>query len=314
MRACFEKTILAARPFAAPRWCNKMSFPVDGRLALLCALAVSMATPSFAQMGDMPDADALETQSEPLDLNKLDPSIDWSVLGRDASTFIDAQGRTITVVPTSRDTSPKWNRTINRDGSAAVTASRALPTVWDTRVGMDFGLAPPPSPLITPDRLVAGGAADQSSGVAWARATAPGLNLPIGWDRTSIDARFDPLQEQSRFGSRFSRSLPLGEDMSVTMESGFAVTHLRAQPLPNDLSGGHTVNILDSERLAKLNFLTTGTSIGAGSRKSSVDDVWLNSLSAEQKLFGGLSITGSISETAEGETDKSLTAGFKRSW
>jgi hypothetical protein len=189
-----------------------------------------------------------------------------------------------------------------------------LPTVWDTRVGVDFGLAPAPSPLTTPERLLAGTHADESRGVAWARTTAPGLDLPLGWDKTSLDARFDPLQEQSRFGSRFSRSLPLGEEMSVTMESGFAVTHLRTQPLPNELSGGETLNVFDTERLARLNVLATGTSFGAGSRKSSADDVWLNSLSAEQKLFGGLSITGTVSETAEGDTDKSLTAGFKRKW
>jgi hypothetical protein len=80
------------------------------------------------------------------------------------------------------------------------------------------------------------------------------------------------------------------------------------------LSGGETLNVFDTERLAKLNFLATGTILGAGSRKSSADDVWLNSLSAEQKLFGGLSITGTVSETVDGETDKSLTAGFRRKW
>ncbi len=204
-----------------------MSFPVDGRLALLCALAVLLAQPTFAQSEDTPEPDVIEAEPEPLDLDKLDPAIDWSVLGRDASSFIDAQGRKITVVPTSRDLTAKWNRTENRDGSAAITVNRPLPIVWDTRVGVDFGMAPAPSPLTTPERLLAGAHAEQSSGVAWARTTAPGLDLPLGWDKTSLDARFDPLQEQSRFGSRFSRSLPLGEEMSVTMESGFAVTHLR---------------------------------------------------------------------------------------
>jgi hypothetical protein len=293
-----------------------MSFPVDGRLALACALVLLSVVPSLAQSQDIAPADseALGTDAEPLDLSKLDPAIDWSVLSRDANSFTDFEGKAITIVPTSRETTAKWNRTENRDGSSAVTVNRAVPTVWDTKVGMDFGLAPAPSPLMTPDRLLAGSTADQSSGVAWARTTAPGLDLPIGWDKASLDARFDPVQEQSKFGSRFSRSLPLGEEISVTMESGFAVTHLRAQPLPHEMSGGDTINVLDTDRLAKLNFLATGTSIGAGSRKSSVDDVWLNSLSAEQKLFGGVSITGTLSETPDGETNKSLTAGFKRNW
>jgi hypothetical protein len=292
-----------------------MSFPVDGRLALACALAFLPAHSLFAQTREVPPAEieSLDAGTEPLDLSKLDPSIDWSVLGRDASSFIDSQGRTITIVPTTREVTAKWNRTENRDGSSAVTVNRPLPTVWDTKVGVDFGLAPAPSPMMTPERLLAG-TSDQSTGIAWANTTAPGLNLPIGWDKASLDARFDPTQDQSKFGSRFSRSLPLGEQISVTMESGFAVTHLRAQPLPHEMSGAQTVNVLDTERLAKLNFLATGTSLGAGSRKSSTDDVWLNSLSAEQKLFGGLSITGTVSETLEGDTSKSLTAGFKRNW
>jgi hypothetical protein len=36
--------------------------------------------------------------------------------------------------------------------------------------------------------------------------------------------------------------------------------------------------------------------------------------SAEQKLFDGASITASVGETPQGVTNKSLTAGFKRSW
>jgi hypothetical protein len=31
-------------------------------------------------------------------------------------------------------------------------------------------------------------------------------------------------------------------------------------------------------------------------------------------LFDGVSISGSVGETAQGVTNKSLTAGFKRSW
>jgi hypothetical protein len=47
---------------------------------------------------------------------------------------------------------------------------------------------------------------------------------------------------------------------------------------------------------------------------SSADDKWLRKIGAEQKLFDGVSISGSVGETAQGVTNKSLTAGFKRSW
>jgi len=280
-----------------------MSFPIGGKLVFACALAVAAAGPSLAQSDDV-----AAVEPAPLDLTKLDPAIDWSALNWDASSLVDFQGKAITIVPTRRESLTKWNRAENRDGSSAVTVNRALPAAWDTKVGVDFAVPAAPSPLTTPERLLAGSSAE-STGVAWASTTAPALNLPLGWDKASVDARFDPLQDQSTLGTRFSRSLPFGQQMSLTMQSGFAVTH--HDPLPSETADA---NVFDTEGLAKLNFLATGTSIGAGSRKSSVDDVWLNSFVAEQKLLGGLSVAGSVTETLDGPANKSLTAGFKRNW
>jgi hypothetical protein len=50
---------------------------------------------------------------------------------------------------------------------------------------------------------------------------------------------------------------------------------------------------------------------GARRRRS----IWLRTLSAEQKLFGGpFSVTGSVSETGTGDLSKSLKASFERTW
>jgi hypothetical protein len=261
--------------------------------------------------------DAQEAAAE-LDIGDpaADPNLDWSVLDIDAAALADiiARRKPVPLKSGTESGATEWKRTERRDGSAAITAKRQLPTMWDSRVGVDLKVAPQPSPIESPERLLARTPSEQSGGVAWASTTAPALNLPIGWDKASIDARLDPSQEQGRLDSRISKSLPLNEQVSVTMESGFAVTHLRTQPLPSELNGGHTTTIYDTERLAKLNFRGTGTTLAAGTKKSTADDVWLNSLSAEQKLPGGLNITGTISETREGDTSKSLTAGFKRTW
>jgi hypothetical protein len=40
----------------------------------------------------------------------------------------------------------------------------------------------------------------------------------------------------------------------------------------------------------------------------------LRSVGAEQKIFNGLNISGSVSETATGGFDKTLAAGFKKTW
>jgi hypothetical protein len=48
---------------------------------------------------------------------------------------------------------------------------------------------------------------------------------------------------------------------------------------------------------------------------SSTEERLLPSVSAEQKLFDTpLSVTGTISQRPTGETDRSITAGFKKSW
>ncbi len=70
-----------------------------------------------------------------------------------------------------------------------------------------------------------------------------------------------------------------------------------------------------SSQALHFNILPTDTSVSLGADISSIDDKWLRTLSAEQKLFGGpFSVTGSVSETPAGEISKSLKAGFKQSW
>jgi hypothetical protein len=69
-----------------------------------------------------------------------------------------------------------------------------------------------------------------------------------------------------------------------------------------------------TEQSAKLSIADTGTSFMAGQTLSTTDDKWLRKIGAEQKLFDGVSISGSIGETAQGATSKSISAGYKRSW
>jgi hypothetical protein len=52
----------------------------------------------------------------------------------------------------------------------------------------------------------------------------------------------------------------------------------------------------------------------AGQSLSTTDDKWLRKVGAEQKLFDGVTVSGSIGETAQGTANKSISAGFKRSW
>jgi hypothetical protein len=87
---------------------------------------------------------------------------------------------------------------------------------------------------------------------------------------------------------------------------------LSAVPVPG--IAGHPVRNYQTEQSAKLSITDTGTSFIAGQTLSSTDDKWLRKIGAEQKLFGDVSISGSIGETAQGTANKSLTAGFRHSW
>ena len=193
-----------------------------------------------------------------------------------------------------------------RGGKATIPLARpGASTGWDAKVGVDYRKPSIPAAEFQPGELTAGAIPDQSIGVAWANVTAPGLDSPLGWDKTAIETRLDPAQEQGRLGATLSRSVPFGESFAVTLQNGYSVT--RTHP---DAAQSWATN-----QALRFNVLPTDTSLSLGAAISSTDDKWLRTLSAEQKLFGGpLSVTGSVSETASGDTSKSLRAGFKRTW
>jgi hypothetical protein len=172
---------------------------------------------------------------------------------------------------------------------------------WNGKAGIDYSKPSIPAVTFQPEQLLAGAVPDQSTGVAWATITAPGLEAPLGWDKTSIETRVDPSQEQGKLGTTLSRSVPVGEDVSLTLQNGVSVT--RALPTATG-----QVHSWASSQALRFNILPTDTSVSLGADISSTDDKWLRTLSAEQKLFGGpFSVTGSVSETATGDISKSLS-------
>ena len=160
------------------------------------------------------------------------------------------------------------------------------------------------------EKLANGGSQPQSSGTAWAAITAPGVGSI--WDKTAVEARVDPSQEQSKLGTSLSKSLPLSEQYSLTLQNGYNMIQQGIVPVPG--IAGRPMRNYETDQSAKLSIADTGTSFTAGQTLSSTDDKWLRKIGAEQKMFGGVSISGSIGETPLGTANKSLTAGFKQSW
>jgi len=204
-------------------------------------------------------------------------------------------------------------RTDNPDGSSKMSVGRKLPTEWDAKVGADFNLAAPASnDVYRPDRMFQDPNA-RSTGSAWANLSMPGLSAPFGWDKTTLEARVDPLHEQGKFGTRFSRSVPVGNNFSVILEDGYAVTPaLRngATPPPP----GAAPETWETDKTARLKVAPTDTTFSIGKKMNGVDQKWLNTFGAEQKVMGPLTIKGAVNETPTGAFDRSIAAGFKTTW
>jgi len=279
--------------------------------------AHAQAVPS----GESPDTAAAETaapvanEADDKDADIKDLELDWSLLNVDVTT--------LTTSPASKDRlAPKagagsemsWSSSQKPNGSAAVSVKQSVSPFLDTRIGADMTVARQPSILtsseLLSEKLANGGSQPQSSGTAWAAIAAPGVGSI--WDKTAVEARLDPAQEQSKLGTSLSKSLPLSEQYSLTLQNGYNFIQQGVVPVPG--IPGHPVRTYETDQSAKLSITDTGTSLMAGQTLSSTEDKWLRKVGAEQKLFDGVSISGSIGETSSGASNKSLTAGFKRSW
>jgi hypothetical protein len=298
---------------------------------MLAAAAVALAVGGIAQAGEIEPAEppsdiAAETDAtaDIPDVAAFDESeawagpIDWAAVDwRADSAPMPGSARARRDAPPPRSAAATvWSRLESADGSAAVTVKHALPLDWDSKIGADFSLAPPPNARpgpVNPAALLPGSATEPSAGAAWATLSTPAIAAPVRLDRASVEARFDPTRETGRLGVSASRSLTFGRDVALTLQGGYAATgtFVAAAGIPAPVGGAR---IYSTEQAAKLTFLPTQTAIAAGGTISTADARWLNSLSAEQRLFAGASIVGSISEVPDGPTTASIIARYRRSW
>ncbi|MFL6839004.1 MAG: hypothetical protein ACJ8FZ_17135, partial [Bradyrhizobium sp.] len=239
--------------------------------------------------------------------------LDWSQLNIDASTLSapDPKGRTAPKRAASSDTS--WSSNEKPNGTSAVSVKQSLSPFWDTRIGADMTVARQGTlrtSEILSEKLANGGSLPQSSGTAWAAISAPGVASI--WDKSSVEARLDPGSEQSKLGTSLSKSVPLSEQYSLTLQNGYNVVQQGIVPVPGIIS--HPSRNYETDQSAKFSISDTGTSFIAGQTLSTADDKWLRKVGAEQKLFDGVTVSGSIGETPQGIANRSFSAGFKRSW
>ena len=293
---------------------------------LVAAFGFAVAFPAFGQSVwpvDKPPAEAAadpatadDTQANASDdiMKDIDVSkLDWSQLNVDAATLAErSAAKARTGKPNQPGSELSWSNNSKANGGSDVSVKQSVSPFWDTRVGADMTVAPEPTTMseLLSEKAANGGNRPQSGGSAWAAITAPGA---AGiWDKTAVEARVDPGQEQSKLGTSISKSVPLKDDYSLTLQNGYNMTQQGLVPVPG-LASRPTRNY-ETDQSAKLSVGDTGTSVTAGQTLSSSHDKWLRKIGAEQKLLDGVTVSGSVGETAQGATNKSVTAGFKRSW
>jgi hypothetical protein len=256
----------------------------------------------------VPDPSEIDIMKD-IDVSKLD----WSLLNTDLWPLTAPEPKQSAAANSADDTKASWSSSDRPNGTSAVSVKQSITPFWDTRIGADMTVARQGTLTNSEqlsEKLANGGSLPQSSGSAWAAISAPGIGSI--WDKTSVEARVDPGQEQSRLGTTLSKSLPLDEQYSLTLQNGYNLIQQGIVPVPGIIS--HPSRSYEADQSAKLSITDTGTTFIAGQTMSTSDDKWLRRVGAEQKLLDGVTISGSIGETPSGAASTSVSAGFRRSW
>jgi hypothetical protein len=286
-------------------------------ITLASALAAAAQTPPADEddaEGPVVEAATAPDVNNPDIMKDIDVSkLDWSQLDLDAMPLTGVAPKPRAAAKATASADAAWSANEKRNGTSAVSVKQSLTPFWDTRIGADMTVARQGTLTASEalsEKLANGGSAPQSSGSAWAAITAPGVASL--WDKTAVEARVDPSQEQSKLGTSLSKSVPLSEQYSLTLQNGYNLIQQGIVPVPGIAS--HPARSYETDASAKLSIAGTGTSFMAGQTLSTNDDKWLRKIGAEQKLFDGVTVSGSVGETPTGATNKSFSAGFKRSW
>ncbi len=287
-----------------------------GALAMMPAAAQSDSpaaadeAPLATNAGDAPAADAVPGDSLGLD----------DFLSFDASTLADTTPAKRLRVPALPPPKPlDVTRVESPDGSSTVSLNKPLPTEWDAKVGAEIGLAATPREIDQPGKPLPGTADNPGSGAAWASVAVPSVG--------SIGARIDQSSDRSKFGTTLERAVPVGGKLSLTLQNGYSVTEtyagsggaprdlpLMTAPVATTPTTPAPSQVWSTKQMVKLEVLPTGTSFAAGIDTASNNPETHNKFSADQKVYGPLHVTTSVTDVGRPTSNKSITAGFKLNW
>ncbi len=209
------------------------------------------------------------------------------------------------------------SRTDRDNGSGTVVVKKPLAaSEWDATVGADVNLAATPPEHYRADQPMPTVADSTGSGAAWASIGVPNV--------ASLDTRVAAGNDQGKIGTTLKRSMPFGNRFSVTVQGTYSVTDTFGspadaaanQPLLETMPAASPAPqyVYGNEKLAKLDYLPTGTSLSAAVNSASNDPVTHRTFSADQKIYGPLHVTTAVTDIGEPSASKSISARFKLNW
>lgn len=268
------------------------------------AAARRPATTDAASVDHSDDGDVAATPPAPIDEARLARALQYDPL-----SISSTQSHALRI-PRQSPKPADWSRNDRADGSAKISVTKPVTAPWDMTWDMAIGgdLSLPSGQMMTfgPGAALPGVAkADTGRGGAWARLDVPHV--------AGIELRVDPSLDGSTVGANLRRTVPVGSNYSVTLNNKVSVTDPFGSPGSSPSSGAAS-QIWNSEKAVELNILSTGTSLGVSAASSTANNVTHHSLSAQQRLYGPLQITTTVTDPGQPTSSQSVTAGFKLKW
>lgn len=201
-------------------------------------------------------------------------------------------GALLCATPALADMTSQAKRTENKDGSTSMVFTNELADLG-TKMGVNV-TEPAADSVADP---LAGQEGFAGSAFANVSVKAPDWLI---WQKSTLNVTLTPSDETGKVSTTFSRSVPIVSGLKATVSDSYAFERT------SDSESWETSKALSVS-------MESGTSLSVAAKAEEGQDRWLPSLSASQKMPGGIQLTTSVSD--DGSTlNKSLTAGFTHRW
>lgn len=287
-----------------------LSVAVVSLPSLAAAQNIEITAPSRAAQDETRgsiDANAPAPDDEAKAAPQPVPGIDDEALAR-ALTFdpLKMTQKRVGKFGYAEKTATTWTRTTpGADGTSTYQVKTPISTSeWNAAIGGELAVPGASAPQNDLERPLPGTVKDPRAGAAWANVEVP--------DVATLEARVAPSADQRKASASVQKSVPLGQSFSLSLEDRVSVTENNTATgvLPT-LNGQH---VWGNERLVKLNVLSTGTTLAASATDASDPSLTNRTFSAEQKIYGPLRVTTSVTNPGQPNVSKSIGAGLKFDW